>query len=120
VLVIDDEPAVARGLRLRLRDSELCAVGSVDEAIARLATGEDFHLVLCDVMMPGRLGTELIGWAKRERPALLGRLVMMTGGVREPEVLRVIEAMGVPLLCKPFDTAIMSRLLEERCGGVMA
>jgi CheY-like chemotaxis protein len=114
VLVIDDEPAVALGLRRALRGCALSAAGSVDEAIALLAAGQDFDLVICDVMMPGRLGTELLGWARREHPALLERLVMMTGGVRDPRVRRDLEEAGVPLLSKPFEAASVLRLLDER------
>ncbi|MFH1469783.1 MAG: response regulator [Pseudomonadota bacterium] len=114
VLVVDDEPAVARGLRLRLRGCELHAVGSVDAGVALLGRGEAFDLVLCDVMMPGRLGTELVRWIEGARPDLLPRVVLMTGGVRDPDTMRRIEASGVPLLAKPFDVDVLWRLLMDR------
>lgn len=105
---------MARGLRLRLRGCDVHGVDSVDAAIALLSSGAEFDLLLCDVMMPGRLGTELVRWMEGARPDLLPRVVLMTGGVRDPDTMRRIEASGVPLLAKPFDVGVLWRLLMDR------
>jgi len=69
VLVVDDLAVCREGLatKLALFSFEATAVGSVDEALARLGAGESFDLVLADELMPGKGGLELLA-ALRAQP----------------------------------------------------
>ena len=60
ILIVDDEPAIVRGLEdnLRFEGYETLTATSGDEGLAR-ALGEAPDLVLLDVMMPERSGWEV-------------------------------------------------------------
>ena len=113
VLIIDDEPSVARALSRMIRD---CAVtiASDGQQAARLLTGpDDFDLVLCDVMMPGLTGAQLYDRVAAARPALLPRFVFVTGGGALPEVAAFLGRDGVQHLAKPFDRDALERVVEQ-------
>ncbi len=118
LLVVDDEPSVAASMRLRLRRCDLRDASSVGEAVAILREDQGFDLIVCDVMMPGESGLVLRSWLSRHHPRLLGRFVLMSGGVRDPALRQIIDQEGIPLLDKPFDCRILQRMAEElRDGG---
>jgi len=114
VLVIDDEPAIAQAMRWALRGYELHAASSVAAAEALLAHDQDFDLILCDVMMPGRLGVELMAWIRANHPSLEARVVYMSGGFTSPSARAFFEGGSFLLLDKPFDAASIRRLVAER------
>jgi two-component system NtrC family sensor kinase len=113
ILVVDDEPIIAQGVRHMLRDYALHYAGSVDEAVSLLGRDRDFGLILCDVMMPGKLGTELYAWLAQEHPELLERFVFITGGVKDPRARSFLDQHAIMVLNKPFDSAILRHLLTE-------
>jgi CheY-like chemotaxis protein len=88
-------------------------VTSGADALARLEAGEPYDLVLCDLMMPGLSGMELEARVAQAVPALVGRLVYMTGGAFTPAARAFLEA-GRPFLEKPIDAAALRTLLAER------
>ncbi len=112
VLVVDDEPAVARGLRYTLRGYELRSATSVDEAITLLQQDADYDLVLIDIMMPGKLGVELRTWIAERLPRLLGHTVLMTGGITNPVVRQAVASADVAVLTKPFDSQVLRQLVQ--------
>ncbi|MEM9192197.1 MAG: ATP-binding protein [Myxococcota bacterium] len=102
VLVIDDEPGVVRGLSRWLgRHVEVTGVTDPQKGLS-LALEGDFALVLCDVNMPGLLGTDLIPSLLERRPDMEERVVLMTGSVS-------VSGTEIPLLRKPLDRG---RVLE--------
>jgi two-component system, sensor histidine kinase and response regulator len=62
ILVVDDLAVCREGvaIKLGLFSFDAAIVGSVDEALARLATGEVFDLVLSDELMPVKGGLDLL------------------------------------------------------------
>ncbi len=53
VLIIDDEPLLAEVLRRALSDEfDVTATTRASEALQGLIAGDDYDLILCDVMMP--------------------------------------------------------------------
>ncbi len=116
LLVVDDEPAVAEGLRKMMRRYELVAAGSVDEAVAVLERDADFDLVLCDVMMPEKLGVELLAWVAVFAPELCDRVVLMTGGITDPVLRHILDQADLVVLRKPFSAARVRALVAERGG----
>ncbi len=71
LLIIDDEPAVARTLqRLLASVYDITTVNSGREALALLAGEARFDLILCDLMMPDVTGMDLHAeLAQRGEPA---------------------------------------------------
>jgi signal transduction histidine kinase/ActR/RegA family two-component response regulator len=104
LLLIDDDHEVLRSLG-RMLDSvfEVTAASSGKQALGLLqADGVAYDVVLCDVMMPDGSGLEVVE-ALEGRPALLSRLVLMTGGTPGVEKEALARAPTVPVLNKPFD-----------------
>jgi PAS domain S-box-containing protein len=105
VLVVDDDPAVARAIRRAVSDAhEVTTESSGPAALARLAAGETFDAVLCDVMMPGMDGGAVLERLREVAPALARRVVLVTGAFN-PDVQAIVERSGVPYVLKPFSAA---------------
>jgi two-component system LytT family response regulator len=100
-LVVDDEPAARRGLRLLLeRDAEIEVIGeaaSGSEAVRKIA-GEKPDLVLLDVQMPELNGFKVLeAVAGRHTPAV----IFVTA--YDQHALRAFEVNAVDYLLKPFE-----------------
>jgi PAS domain S-box-containing protein len=105
VLLVDDEPALARALAEEIgRRHEVVVAGSAEAALARLAA-EPFDVVLCDLRMPGMSGEALYTRVRAEDPDQAEGFVFMTGVGFGGEVERFLGASGRPVLEKPFSAA---------------
>jgi DNA-binding NarL/FixJ family response regulator len=73
VLIVDDHPAMRRGLREIISDSaelEVCAeAANAAQALEQVRVSNP-HVVLMDITMPGRTGLEALADIKIERPEL--------------------------------------------------
>ena len=114
VLVVDDEPAIVALIDRCVRDVmtvETAASGS--EAIRMLAARPDIDVVCCDMMMPDVSGIEVWQWIARERPDLIPRTLVISGGAFTDSARVFIQEHNPPLLSKPFSVKeIRSRLVE--------
>lgn len=113
VLIVEDEPVLALGLRrfLEATGFEIVAcVGSVEKAIAVIDEVECDVAVL-DLNLRGESAVPLaVAFRQRDR-----RLVFMSGYGRSD---LPAEFSGVPFLLKPFDpnelAAVIRKMLESR------
>ena len=87
----------ARAVALRL--------GPGGQAVARLARGERWDAILCDLMMPEVSGMELFDELAREVPAYSERVIFMTGGAFTPQARAFLTRLDRPHLEKPFSEA---------------
>lgn len=104
VLVVDDEEAIAR-VFVRLlgpqHDVTVCSDGR--EALERIARGERFDVVVCDLMMPNVGGIEVFETARRLDASQAARFVFTTGGSTNEASRVFLESCGCPTIDKPFD-----------------
>jgi two-component system, cell cycle sensor histidine kinase and response regulator CckA len=113
VLVVEDEEAVAEGLRLLLEhEYDVDVASSGQQALELLLCGKRFDAVLCDLMMPGMSGIQLFEALKLKAPGLEQRLVFMTGGAFTPEAETFLDEISNARVEKPFDFAKVDRLLR--------
>jgi two-component system, cell cycle sensor histidine kinase and response regulator CckA len=113
ILVVDDDQAVADAAA-RLLGRELVAIEtSPVKALARLRAGDRFDLILCDVRMPDMTGPELRAELVRSVPEQAASLVFMTGASEASEQAE-LEALGVPILEKPFDRRHLSEFVASQ------
>lgn len=113
ILVVEDEEAVAEGLRLLLeQEYTVDLASSGQQALELLLGGGPFDAVLCDLMMPGMSGIELFRALKARAPGLEERLVFMTGGAFTAEAESFLDEVSNPRVEKPFDFASVDRLLR--------
>ena len=105
VLVIDDEPQVARSIARSLASRfDVSVSGSGTEALERLERGEDFDAVVCDLMMPGLSGQALHERVAARWPELAGRFVFLTGGAFGGEAQAFLAATRSAVVLKPFES----------------
>ena len=117
VLVVDDEPALREVLSLRIEawGHEVRAVGDAVEAereLERLLP----DIVLCDVVLPGASGLELLKRVKRHDDRL--PMVMMTAHGNIDAAVEAMKAGAADFLTKPLDYAMLYALLEATASDV--
>jgi PAS domain S-box-containing protein len=104
VLFVDDEIALGDAVRAALDDEFVVDVeGSGNRAIARLARGESYAAIVCDVMMPEVSGMEVYATVTKQRPELARSFVFVTGAAFSPPTRDFLATIPNTKLEKPFD-----------------
>ena len=110
-LIVDDEPAARRGVRLLLeRDPGVEIVGEAagGAEAAEIIKREKPDLVFLDVQMPGCDGFEAL---KRVGAAASPAVIFVTA--YDEHALRAFEVNAVDYLLKPYDDARFSAALQR-------
>jgi CheY-like chemotaxis protein len=117
VLVIDDDAllATALGRMLSIYGFEAQVASSPHQALERLVAGERYDVILCDVLMPGLSGPDLLAALRREAPWAADRMIFMTGGAPAAEMERLRMAYQGVILQKPFDAATLAVTIASMC-----
>jgi PAS domain S-box-containing protein len=114
VLMVDDEPALGRSTQLLLAPHyEVVPVTRARGALERIASGEHFDVILCDLMMPEMSGIEFHEQLSRTAPEYLARVIFMTGGAFTDQARQFLESVGRPHIEKPFSEAVLRRAIES-------
>jgi len=102
VLVIDDEAVVRDAARLILEAEGLRVAVATDgdEGLAHEAL-DGCRMVLCDVMLPGRDGLEVVADIRARRPDV--PIVVITGYATTAMAARALDSGATAFLAKPFD-----------------
>ena len=116
VLVVDDDAAIAKVLRRILRKNEIVVLPSGRAALELLDHDAGFDVVLCDLMMPEMTGMELHAALAKTMPALLERIVFMTGGAFTPAARAFLDAVPNERIEKPFDASRLRALITRLVG----
>lgn len=119
VLVVDDDPQVLKLLRVNfeLEGYEVMSATNGEEAL-ELVGRDSPDVVVCDVMMPGIDGLEVVR-RLRAQPDTAGLpLVVVSAKAQRADVRAGLKLGADEYVTKPFDPAelieIVQRLLEER------
>lgn len=113
LLLIDDDPLGLRAIRRMLRQHDVTAVESGRDAIAKIAAGERYDAVLCDVMMPDLTGVDVHDRIAELAPAIAHRMVFLTGGVFFGDTATRFAALPNLRLDKPVDPVALAAALER-------
>jgi len=116
VLIIDDEPMVVAFTGRCLREHDVTGVTDATDALTRISAGEQFDVILCDLMMPNITGIDFFERVGAQRPELAGRIVFMTGGTFTPRAQRFLDSVANPCIEKPFAPPVLRALVRERVG----
>jgi CheY-like chemotaxis protein len=118
VLVIDDEPMMARAVQ-RLLDAEHDVVITSDPlgAVEQVRAGARFDVILCDLMMPTMSGMEVYEAIALVEAEQARRMVFMTGGAFTPRAVRFLEMVDNPRLEKPLEHAALRAILRPHLAG---
>lgn len=112
ILIIDDDFFVRKTLSRVLKQYEIVLAANGEEAIEQLGASE-FDVILCDLMMPAVSGIDVYKYLRRVSPAIVDRLVFVTGGTSSDEEQHFIASISNPVLTKPFDFQHLRDLLNE-------
>jgi len=117
VLVVDDEPLVGTVLARILRDHDVTVVTKAEEALALLAAGKHFDVILSDLMMPAMTGMAFYEELTRRYPDAARRVAFVTGGVFSPEVRAFLDSVPNEHLAKPLNAesvrSLVRRLIDQ-------
>jgi two-component system NtrC family sensor kinase len=114
ILVVDDEPSLLNLLRRVLeKQGHRVETASNGQTALQSVSAQSFDLVICDVLMPDILGTELYYQAIEISPNLAGHFVFITGNVVDIDTRTFLEKSGLPWLPKPFLPVDIERVIEQ-------
>jgi CheY-like chemotaxis protein len=115
VLVVDDEPMVAKSLQLVLaKEFDVSRTTEAERALDWLSAGESFDVILCDVMMPHMNGVELRNRVEQFSADQAARIVFITGGLLLPHVRLLLDSVPNTCLEKPLDLDGLRELIRRR------
>lgn len=118
ILLIEDEPAVMSYVRAVLERNgyEVVCSESGAEGLRRLES-EEFLGVVSDMRTPGGVdGAGVYMWISANRPALVSRLVFITGDVASEETVHILRRTGIPCVEKPFRVQQFISVIEQTMG----
>lgn len=112
LIVVDDEVRFLKALtqRLSLRDFDVTAVTSGQEAIEKART-QEFDLALVDLKMPGMTGEEVLDVLKKEHPFI--EVVILTGHGTIESAVQCTQAGSHSYLQKPCETEALLEVLKD-------
>jgi CheY-like chemotaxis protein len=117
VLVIDDEPLVARTTARMLREFAVTVVASAEDAVRLFETGERFDCVLLDLHLEGggMQGPDLFAWAQEKDDPHFSRIVLFSGGScnAEDEAFLALVERSHPVVLRPTRAATLRGVVEQ-------
>src|SRR5215510_3869410 len=119
ILLIEDDPMIGKGLREALQDSGMSVdwVRDGEDGEAALSAG-DYALVLLDIGLPGKSGTEVLRGARRNGDKT--PLLLITARDELDDRVAGLDLGADDYIAKPFEMReLMARLraIIRRSGG---
>jgi two-component system NtrC family sensor kinase len=118
ILVVEDEPVIADLLTDMLMDDghEVDAVHTGRAALERLVD-HAYDLIVSDLRMPVLDGRGLYRELELRHPAMLRRILFVTGSALDPGNVEFLAATRVPWLAKPFTITELHRMTQKVLAG---
>ncbi len=118
ILVVDDEQIMRDGCTriLSKEDWEVVTAENGEVGLVAIKEGDDFDVVLLDLMMPGISGMEVLEAARQVDPNLL--VIVITGYATVESAVEAMKKGAYDFIPKPFTPdqlrIIVNRALEKR------
>ena len=117
VLVVDDSELLRRFVERLLGDElDVETVADGAQALERLALSATYDVLLVDLAMPSVNGRELYGIVRTRFPALVDRIVFVTGGAVSDDDDRFLRKVPNAVVMKPFDNAELRDVILKTAG----
>ena len=116
ILVVDDEPAITRMVKLNLEQTGRYEVRTENLGRRAIESAREFRpdLILLDVMMPGMLGSEIASQLKADPELRSIKYVFLTAFVTKDEELRSSGQIGGhTFIAKPISADDLCRAIED-------
>jgi len=113
VLIVDDEPAICKALKVALGRAgyEAIAAQSGDSALTVLSR-ERVDVLLLDLRIPDTRGDVVFELAAATHPHLRHQTLFMTGDISD-RAQRLIQACECPMILKPFELSEMISAIDS-------
>jgi signal transduction histidine kinase/CheY-like chemotaxis protein len=114
LLVVDDDVLVGEAIaRSVAAEAEVHVLSDARDALARIAAGERWDLILCDLMMPEMSGMDLYRETLASAPDSARSIVFMTAGAFTPRARAFVASVGRRCLEKPIDAEALRELVRS-------
>jgi CheY-like chemotaxis protein len=118
VLIVDDDALVGEAIARALEgEAQVEVITDSRKAVDRLAAGERWDVILCDLMMTGLSGMALYGETMRRAPDAAGSFVFMTAGAFTVGARAFVESMANRCIEKPIDVERIRELVRRGEAG---
>jgi len=115
ILVIDDEPVILEAARRILEAEGFEVDRAADEETARTKVAEiDYRVVLCDLMLPGVRGFELVEKIQERLPQT--PVILITGFATLEHEVNGFQRGVFDFIPKPFDVAELLGVVKRGLG----
>ncbi|MCB4791548.1 MAG: response regulator [Elusimicrobia bacterium] len=123
ILIVDDEQEFREELKDYFCDYNIIEASNTQEALDILKKPHEIDLVLLDVMMPGKRGTEVVATIKKVAPG--AGIIILTGSASVNVAVEALRGKVDDFIEKPFDknklqmveSFLLSRLGENCIPG---
>lgn len=115
ILVVDDEPYIARIIQLKLESGPYTVELAEDgpSALKRLRSDDDIDLILLDIMMPHVSGLEVLEQLRQIPHRRTTPVIMLTAKGQEADRERAAELGATDFLTKPFSPKKLMARIDE-------
>ncbi|HVL79210.1 MAG TPA: response regulator [Sphingomicrobium sp.] len=115
VLLVEDEPMVRTVAERALtrHGYKVVAASSGEEALEIIGRGDEIHLMISDVVMPGMDGPATVAEARKTRPELK---ILFMSGYAEEQLRQSIDLDNVAFLPKPFSVQELAEAARRTLG----
>lgn len=101
ILIVDDEARIREILHELLDEDYTCVEAASAEESLEILRGEQFDLILSDIMMGGMSGLEMIVQVRRVAPETM--FIMISGERTINNAIEAMRAGAFDYITKPFD-----------------
>ena len=112
ILVVDDEPVIARLIQKALVDHDVTTASDGREAVALMGE-KAYDVILCDLIMPEMTGMDVYRAALQRATPMNDRIVFMTGGAFTQRARDFLESVPNLRIEKPFELGHLERTIYE-------
>jgi PAS domain S-box-containing protein len=114
VLVVDDDERSALVVSRALsNEHDVATSHDADEALARIAEGNTYDVIICDMMMPIKTGVEFFADLVQRAPELEKRIIFLTGGAFTVKAREFLDHVPNRRLEKPFDLLALRAMVNQ-------
>lgn len=105
ILIVDDDPVNLQVLKnhLKLHNYQYSEAHNGTEALQLFQSGQNYDLILLDVMMPGISGYDVCEILRKNHSASELPVILLTARSRLPDMLTGFKSGANDFLAKPFD-----------------
>ncbi|RMI16969.1 MAG: sigma-54-dependent Fis family transcriptional regulator [Calditrichaeota bacterium] len=112
LLVVDDEKSVRVALADELEEAGYLVETAVsgEEAIQWLQR-EEFDLVICDLVLDGISGEEVLDYILSHTPQT--RFLLITANATLESAIKILKKGAIDYICKPFDVEHLLKIISN-------